>query len=223
MRVSSLGEGNLDLVEVFGGDGRLEDLLRLLEHLADVVAGGDVDEGEQLHVGLGGDGGGLADGRVAGFGGPLHLLLGEGGVMDEQVGVGRGGDGGGAGRAVAGDDDGAARTARSHHPVGRYRTRFAFDDLILTSKLIDGSFPDYHRVIPTNNDKMLEVDRKTFRDSVDRVSTISIEKSRAVSVISNSRAASLATDVQERPTRTSSARFSLRFFCKICVKTGYQG
>jgi DNA polymerase-3 subunit beta len=60
------------------------------------------------------------------------------------------------------------------------RIRFAFDDVILTSKLIDGSFPDYHRVIPTNNDKMLEVDRKTFRDAVDRVSTISSEKSRAV-------------------------------------------
>jgi DNA polymerase-3 subunit beta len=52
--------------------------------------------------------------------------------------------------------------------------------VILTSKLIDGSFPDYHRVIPTNNDKMLEVDRKSFRDAVDRVSTISSEKSRAV-------------------------------------------
>jgi DNA polymerase-3 subunit beta len=60
------------------------------------------------------------------------------------------------------------------------RIRFAFDDVVLTSKLIDGSFPDYHRVIPTNNDKMLEVDRKTFRDAVDRVSTISSEKSRAV-------------------------------------------
>jgi DNA polymerase-3 subunit beta len=60
------------------------------------------------------------------------------------------------------------------------RVRFAFDDVILTSKLIDGSFPDYHRVIPTNNDKTLEVDRKSFRDAVDRVSTISSEKSRAV-------------------------------------------
>ena len=60
------------------------------------------------------------------------------------------------------------------------RVRFAFDDVVLTSKLIDGSFPDYHRVIPTGNDKVLEVDRKSFRDAVDRVSTISSEKSRAV-------------------------------------------
>lgn len=60
------------------------------------------------------------------------------------------------------------------------RIRFAFDDVILTSKLIDGSFPDYQRVIPTGNDKVMEVDRREFRDAVDRVSTISSEKSRAV-------------------------------------------
>ena len=60
------------------------------------------------------------------------------------------------------------------------RVRFAFDDTVLTSKLIDGSFPDYQRVIPTGNDKVLEVDRREFRDAIDRVSTISSEKSRAV-------------------------------------------
>ncbi len=60
------------------------------------------------------------------------------------------------------------------------KVQFAFDNLILTSKLIDGTFPDYDRVIPRNNDKHLEVDRKIFADAVDRVSTISLEKSRAV-------------------------------------------
>jgi DNA polymerase-3 subunit beta len=51
---------------------------------------------------------------------------------------------------------------------------------VLTSKLIDGTFPDYERVIPTGNDKVLEVDRKVFAEAVDRVSAISTEKSRAV-------------------------------------------
>jgi DNA polymerase-3 subunit beta len=50
----------------------------------------------------------------------------------------------------------------------------------LTSKLIDGTFPDYDRVIPSNNDKVLEVETKPFAEAVDRVSTISSEKSRAV-------------------------------------------
>ena len=47
-------------------------------------------------------------------------------------------------------------------------------------KLIDGTFPDYERVIPSGNDKVVEVDCKTFAQAVDRVSTISSEKSRAV-------------------------------------------
>ncbi len=60
------------------------------------------------------------------------------------------------------------------------RVRFAFDNAILTSKLIDGTFPDYERVIPTNNDKVLEVNCRDFAAAVDRVSTISTDKSRAV-------------------------------------------
>ncbi|HEX9462719.1 MAG TPA: DNA polymerase III subunit beta [Alphaproteobacteria bacterium] len=60
------------------------------------------------------------------------------------------------------------------------RVRFAFDDVVLTSKLIDGTFPDYERVIPSGNDKVLEVDCKQFAEAVDRVATISTEKSRAI-------------------------------------------
>jgi DNA polymerase III subunit beta len=60
------------------------------------------------------------------------------------------------------------------------KIRFSFDDAVLTSKLIDGTFPDYDRVIPTGNDKIMEVDCKLFADAVDRVSAISSEKSRAV-------------------------------------------
>jgi DNA polymerase-3 subunit beta len=51
---------------------------------------------------------------------------------------------------------------------------------VLTSKLIDGTFPDYQRVIPEGNDKELEVERKQIAEAVDRVSAISTEKSRAV-------------------------------------------
>ena len=60
------------------------------------------------------------------------------------------------------------------------RIRFTFDAVVLVSKLIDGTFPDYERVIPAENDKLLEVDCKSFADAVDRVSTISTEKSRAI-------------------------------------------
>lgn len=60
------------------------------------------------------------------------------------------------------------------------KIRFAFDDAVLASKLIDGTFPDYQRVIPVGNDKIMEVDARAFAQAVDRVSTISSEKSRAV-------------------------------------------
>jgi DNA polymerase III subunit beta len=60
------------------------------------------------------------------------------------------------------------------------KIRFVLGDTVLTSKLIDGTFPDYDRVIPTGNDKILEVVCKDFAAAVDRVSTISTEKSRAV-------------------------------------------
>jgi len=60
------------------------------------------------------------------------------------------------------------------------KIRFSFDDAVLTSKLIDGTFPDYDRVIPFGNDKTLEVKRTDFVKAVDLVSTISTEKSRAI-------------------------------------------
>ena len=60
------------------------------------------------------------------------------------------------------------------------KARFAFGHSVLTTKLIDGTFPDYERVIPSGNDKIMEVDRRSFASAVDRVSTISTEKSRAV-------------------------------------------
>jgi DNA polymerase-3 subunit beta len=52
--------------------------------------------------------------------------------------------------------------------------------IVLTSKLIDGTFPDYGRVIPQGNDKLMRVDRGEFATAVDRVSTISSERGRAV-------------------------------------------
>lgn len=60
------------------------------------------------------------------------------------------------------------------------KIRFAFDGTVLTSKLIDGTFPDYEKVIPVSNDKLLEVDCRQFAEAVDRVATISTERSRSV-------------------------------------------
>jgi DNA polymerase III subunit beta len=65
------------------------------------------------------------------------------------------------------------------------KIRFGFGEVSLTSKLIDGTFPDYERVIPSGNDKLMEVDCRLFTRAVDRVATISTEKSRAVKMSVN--------------------------------------
>jgi DNA polymerase-3 subunit beta len=62
------------------------------------------------------------------------------------------------------------------------KIRFNLGTAVLTSKLIDGTFPDYTRVIPTGNDKLLKLDPKAFAAGVDRVSTIASEKARAVKI-----------------------------------------
>ena len=64
--------------------------------------------------------------------------------------------------------------------VSETKVRFATPDITLTSKVIEGTFPDYTRVIPASNEKKLEVDAAEFAKAVDRVSTVSSERSRAV-------------------------------------------
>jgi DNA polymerase-3 subunit beta len=60
------------------------------------------------------------------------------------------------------------------------KIRFTIGDVVLTSKLIDGTFPDYGPVIPLGNSKILRVDKNEFEHAVDRVSTVSSERGRAV-------------------------------------------
>ena len=74
-------------------------------------------------------------------------------------------------------DDDEATIAVS---VSETKVRFATPAVTLTSKVIDGTFPDYTRVIPTGNTRRLEVDASEFAKAVDRVATVSSERSRAV-------------------------------------------
>jgi DNA polymerase III subunit beta len=64
--------------------------------------------------------------------------------------------------------------------VSPQKVRFEFNAAALTSKVIDGNFPDYVRVIPKDNNRVMMVDNKLFAKAVDRVATISAEKSRSV-------------------------------------------
>ncbi len=64
--------------------------------------------------------------------------------------------------------------------VSPQKIRIVSDDVRITSKLIDGTFPDYERVIPKNNERVVIVDRDALMKASDRVSTVSSERGRAV-------------------------------------------
>ncbi len=73
---------------------------------------------------------------------------------------------------------GDAATSRSRCPTPASSSTPM--QMLLTSKLIDGTFPEYERVIPRGNDKVLRVGKKDFADAVGRVAAISAERSRPV-------------------------------------------
>ena len=62
------------------------------------------------------------------------------------------------------------------------KVRCTLEEVTLTSKLIDGTYPDYERVIPTDNDKLMEVKVKELANAVDRVSVVA-ERTRAIKMI----------------------------------------
>jgi DNA polymerase-3 subunit beta len=78
-------------------------------------------------------------------------------------------------RKLLDEVDGSVQVSLSDSKI-----RFGLGNAVLTSKLIDGTFPDYSRVIPTANDKLLKIDPRGFEEGVDRVSTIASERTRAV-------------------------------------------
>lgn len=92
--------------------------------------------------------------------------------------------------------------------VSANKIRFAFDHIILTSKLIDGTYPDYQKVIPQGNDKIVEVDPKTFSSAIDRVSTISSEKTRAIKLTVDNKTMTLASQSPDSGSATEDIEVS---------------
>ncbi len=86
------------------------------------------------------------------------------------------------------------------------KIRFVYGQAVLISKLIDGNFPDYDRVIPAGNDKLMEVDCKTLAEAVDRVSVISSERSRAVKCALEAGKVTLSATSPEQGTASEEVR-----------------
>jgi len=64
--------------------------------------------------------------------------------------------------------------------VGANHIRLSTADVCFTSKLVDGRFPDYERVVPKNGDKIVVADRELFRQALSRASILSNEKYRGI-------------------------------------------
>ena len=65
------------------------------------------------------------------------------------------------------------------------KIKFEIDKTRLTSKVIDGKFPDYKKVVPTNNEKNLTLSSKDFIESIERVTTVSLDRKEGVKLIIN--------------------------------------
>ncbi len=89
-----------------------------------------------------------------------------------------------------------------HISLSKTKIQFAFDHVVLTSKLIDGTFPDYQRVIPQGNNKFVELDPKAFTRAIDRVSTISDGKSRAVKITLSGKSMTISANSPESGSAT---------------------
>jgi DNA polymerase-3 subunit beta len=77
-------------------------------------------------------------------------------------------------RLLEGSDDAVEVEVGSNH----IRMRTA--DVCFTSKLVDGRFPDYERVVPKGGDKLVVADRDAFRQALSRTSILSNEKYRGI-------------------------------------------
>lgn len=114
------------------------------------------------------------------------------------------------------------------------KVKFTFDHVVLTSKLIDGTFPDYQRVIPEGNDKIVEIDPKVFTSAIDRVSTISDGKSRAVKISMNGKSMTISANSPDAGSATEDVEiasdvsdleigFNARYLLDITGQMGGEG
>lgn len=92
--------------------------------------------------------------------------------------------------------------------ISENKVRFAFDHIVMTSKLIDGTFPDYQKVIPQGNDKIVEINPKIFTSAIDRVATISNEKTRAVKLAINGNTMTLSAQSTDAGSATEDIEIS---------------
>ena len=69
--------------------------------------------------------------------------------------------------------------------ISENKIKFAIGNIKLISKVIDGKFPDYRKVVPTTNEKSLVVPSKDFINSIERVTSVSLDRKEGVKLVIN--------------------------------------
>lgn len=67
--------------------------------------------------------------------------------------------------------------------IGQNQAKFSFSNIVLVTKIVEGKFPDYNRVIPSNYQNHMEIDRITLLQALQRASILSNEKFRGVRLV----------------------------------------
>jgi DNA polymerase-3 subunit beta len=67
--------------------------------------------------------------------------------------------------------------------IGSNQARFSFGGIEIVSKIVEGKFPDYQKVIPTTHKNRVSLDRATLAQSLNRAAILSNEKIRGVRLV----------------------------------------
>ena len=74
------------------------------------------------------------------------------------------------------------------------KIKFEMSSGVLISKVIDGRFPDYNKVIPKDNDKILEIKLSEFKNSIERVTTVSADRKEGLKMLISKNAVQLTVN-----------------------------
>jgi DNA polymerase III subunit beta len=81
--------------------------------------------------------------------------------------------------------------------IGINKSRFLCNNITMISKLIDGTFPEYDNFIPGDNSNILKINGKVLSDVIDRVSTVTIEKFKAVKITLSEKSVEITASGQD--------------------------
>ncbi len=92
--------------------------------------------------------------------------------------------------------------------LGANKIKFACNNLVLISKLIDGNFPEYETFIPTSNESKLIVNTKLLANAIDRVATITVDKFRAIKISLNDTQLTITATGEAKGAANENIKFS---------------